>query len=61
MFLQPDFKDREERFNREQPISSALVALDHGGDERVVHVSKRAGLISRGFLPNSDALRFNKV
>ena len=30
-------------------ISSASVASDRGGNERVVNVSKRAGLISKGF------------
>ena len=49
LVLQPDFKDSDKRFNRNQTISSASVASDRGGNERVVNVSKRAGLISRGF------------
>jgi len=61
LVLQPDFKDSDKRFNRNQTISSASVASDRGGNERVVNVSKRAGLISKGFQPNADAIRFNKV
>jgi len=61
LVLQPDFKDSDKRFNRDQTISSASVASDRGGNERVVNVSKRAGLISKGFLPNSDPIRFNRV
>ena len=49
------------RFNRDQTISSASVAIDHGGNERIVNVSKRAGLRSKGFLPHSDPIQFNKV
>ena len=59
--LQPDFKDSDKRFNRDQTISSASVASDRGGNERVVNVSKRAGLISKGYLPNADPTRFNKI
>ena len=59
--LQPDFKDSDKRFNRDQTISSASVASDRGGNERAVLVSKRAGLISKGFQPNADPIRFNKV
>ena len=61
LVLQPDFKESDKKFNRDQTISSASVASDRGGNERVVNVSKRAGLISKGFHPNSDPLRFNKV
>ena len=61
LVLQPDFKKSDKKFNRSQTISSASVATDRGGNERVVNVSKRAGLISRGFQPNADPIRFNKV
>lgn len=61
LVLQPDFKESDKKFNRDQTISSASVASDRGGNERVVNVSKRAGLISKGFLPGGDHIRFNKV
>ena len=61
LVLQPDFKESDKRFNRDQTISSASVASDRGGNERVVNVSKRAGLISKGFQTNADAIRFNNV
>ena len=61
LVLQPDFKESDKRFNRNQTISSASIASDRGGNERVVNISKRAGLISRGFYPNADPIRFNKV
>lgn len=61
LVLQPDFKESDKRFNRDQTISSASVASDRGGNERVVNVSKRAGLISKGFQPNADPIRFNNV
>ena len=59
LVLQPDFKKSDKKFNRSQTILSASVATDHGRNERVVNVSKRAGLISRGFQPNADPIRFN--
>eukprot|EP00984_Skeletonema_dohrnii_P013209 scaffold5459_cov86-Skeletonema_dohrnii-CCMP3373.AAC.2 len=61
LVLQPDFKESDKTFNRDQTISSASVASDRGGNERVVNVSKRAGLISKGFQSNADPTRFNKV
>ena len=61
LFIQPDFKESDKKLNRDQTISSASVALDRSGNERVVNVSKRAGLISKGFLPGADHIRFNKV
>ena len=61
LVLQPDFKESDKRFNRHQTISSASVASDRGGNERAVNVSKRAGLISKGFQSNSDPVRFNNV
>jgi len=61
LVLQPDFKESDKRFNRDQTISSASVASDRGGNERVVNVSKRAGLISKGFQSNADPIRFNTV
>ena len=61
LVLQPDFKESDKRCNRDQTISSASVASDRGGNERVVNVSKRAGLISKGFQPNADPIRFNNV
>ena len=57
LVLQPDFKKSDKKFNRSQTISSASVATDRGGNERVVNVSKRAGLISRGL----DPIHLNKV
>ena len=60
LVLQHDFKS-DKKFNRSQTISSASVATDRGGNERVVNVSKRAGLISRGFQPNADPICFKKV
>lgn len=61
LVLQPDFKESDKRFNRHQTISSASVASDRGGNERAVNVSKRAGLISKGFQSNSDPVRFNSI
>ena len=53
---QPNIKKSDKKFNRIQTISSASVSTDCGGSERVVNVSKRAGLISRGFQPNADPI-----
>ena len=61
LVLQPDFEKSDKKFNRSQTISSASVATDHGGNERVVNVSKREGLISRRFQPNAYPICFNKV
>ena len=58
LVLQPDFKKSDEKFNQSQTISSASVATDRGGNERVVNVSKRAGLISRRFQPNAYPIRY---
>ena len=59
--LQPDWADSDRRFGWLETITSASVASDRGGNERSVNVSKRAGYISRGFLPNMCPIRFNKA
>ena len=57
--LQPTFALSDWRFNRREAKISASTASDHGRNERVVNVSKRAGYISRGFRPNMDPEWFN--
>jgi hypothetical protein len=61
LVLQPDFAKSDRRFSRLQTLASASVASDRGANERTVNVSKRAGHISRGFLPNMCPIRFNKA
>lgn len=59
--LQPDWAESDRHFNRNQTLGSASVASDRGGNERSVNVSKRAGYVSRGLVPNQCPIRFNKA
>ena len=55
---QPSFCKSDKRFSGARTLYSASIASDRGGNERAVLVSKRSGLIKRGFKTGSDAKQF---
>ena len=57
--IQPPFARSDKRFTGRQTIYSGLIAHDRSGNERGVNVSKRSGLIKRGFQEWMSAKRFN--
>ena len=58
---QPVFVKSDQRFRGRDTLYSASVASDRGGNERTVNVSKRCGIIARGFQPGTDPTMFNDV
>ena len=58
---QPVFVKSDQRFSGHDALYSASVASDRGGKERMVNVSKRCGIIARGFQPRTDPTMFNDV
>ena len=58
---QPVFVKSDQRFRGRDTLYSASVASDRGGKERMVNVSKRCGIIARGFQPRTDPTMFNDV
>jgi hypothetical protein len=58
---QPVFAKSDQRFRGRDTLYSASVASDRGGNERTVNVSKRCGIIARGFQPRTDPVMFNDV
>ena len=56
--LQPVYAKSDQRFKGSETMLSASVASDRGGNERAVNVSKRGGVIKRGFKPSMDAKMF---
>ena len=58
---QPAFCKSDKRFTGSNTLYSASIASDRGGNERAVLVSKRSGLIKRGFKTGADAKQFQDV
>ena len=55
---QPVYAKSDQRFKGSQTLLSASVASDRGGNKRSVNVSKRCGVIKRGFKAGMDAKMF---
>ncbi len=55
---QPSFCKSDKRFSSTRTLYSASIASNLGGNERAVLVSKRSGLIKRGFKTGLDAKQF---
>ena len=58
---QPVFAKSDQRFKGRDTLYSSSVASDRGGNEQTVNVSKRCGIIARGFQPGTDPSMFNDV
>lgn len=58
---QPVFGKSDQHFKGSETKYSASLASDRGANERGVNVSKRSGLIKRGFKPGMDAAMFDDV
>ena len=58
---QPVFGKSDQQFRGRDTLYSASVAADRGGNERQVNVSKRCGIIARGFQTGTDLIMFNDV
>ena len=58
---QPIYAKSDQRFKGSDTLLSASIASDRGGNERVVNVSKRSGIIKRGCNVGMDASMFNDV
>ena len=56
---QPPSAKSDERFRGRQTIVAGKVAKDRSANERGVKVSKRTGLVKRGFQPGMSGKRFN--
>jgi hypothetical protein len=62
LVAQPIYAKSDERFKGSDTIISASIASDRGGNERGVNISKRSGVIKRGFMnPNMDAQMFQDI
>ena len=55
---QPAFCKSDKRFTGSNTLYSASIASDRGGNERAILVSKRSGVIKRGFKAGMDVKRF---
>ena len=55
---QPAFAKSDKRFKASDTLTSASIASDRGGNERGVNVSKRCGVIKRGFKAGMDTQIF---
>jgi hypothetical protein len=55
---QPAFCKSDKRFSGARTLYSASIASDRGGNERAVLVSKRSGLLKKGFKTGMDAKQF---
>lgn len=55
---QPAFCKSDKRFTGTNTLYSASIASDRGGNERAVLVSKRCGVIKRGFKVGTDPKQF---
>ena len=58
---QPVFAKSDQRFRGRDTLYSASVASDRGGNGRTSNVSKRCGIIARGFQPGTNPSMFNDV
>jgi hypothetical protein len=61
LVAQPIYAKSDQRFKGSDTLISASVASDRGGNERGVNVSKRSGIIKRGFKANMDTQMFQDV
>ena len=55
LIAQPVYGKSDQRFKGEDTLYSASLASDRGGNERGVNVSKRSGVIKKGFGVGMDA------
>ena len=58
LMAQPVYGKSDQRFKGSQTMLSASIASDRGGNERAVNVSKRCGVVKRGFKESMDAKMF---
>ena len=58
---QPVYAKSDQRFKGSDTLLSASITSDRGGNEHVVNVSKRSGIIKSGFNVGIDASMFNDV
>ena len=58
LIAQPVFGKSDQRFKGSDTLYSASIASDRGGNERGVNVSKRCGVIKRGFKVGMDTQIF---
>jgi len=58
---QPGFCKSDKRITGSNPLYSASIASDRGGNEREVLVSKQSGVIKRGFKVGMDVKRFQDI
>ena len=59
--LQPPASESDEMFSNRTTVYAATVAHDWSGNERPVNVGKRSAIMKRGFKPNMNPIRFNRV
>lgn len=58
LIAQPIFGKSDQRFKGSDTMFSASIASDRGGNERGVNVSKRSGVVKRGFKSGMDTQMF---
>ena len=58
---QPIYAKSDQRFKGSDTLISASIASDRGGNERGVNISKRSGVIKRGFKTNMDTQMFQNI
>ena len=58
---QPIFGKSDQQFKGAETKYSASLASDRGANERGVNVSKRSGIVKRGFKPGMDPEMFDDV
>ena len=58
---QPVYAKSDQRFKGSETIYTASIASDRGGNERGVNVSKRSGIIKRGFKLGMSAKLFQDI
>jgi hypothetical protein len=58
LVAQPIYAKSDQRFKGSDTLISASIASDRGGNERGVNISKRSGVIKRGFKANMDTQMF---
>ena len=59
--LQPDFAKSDCNFKGKETLTSAAVATDRPGNERVVRLSKQSGFINRGITQGASMLRMDNA
>jgi hypothetical protein len=61
LVAQPIYAKSDQRFKGSDTLISASIAADRGGNERGVNISKRSGVIKRGFKTNMDPQMFQDI